>query len=230
MVAISPLDIFHSRIFWARRSSFSKQTQYRSKEKKKKEAKWIDFSLITPLCLISLEFYGEKVWERESWVRVRERETTAWGEWSLPPLIKLHPKPSSFFISTTHLSYLSRSTSVQFSSAQHSRSGMRILCVLFYFLHIFGFVTNGNFSFKVDRGRGCCFCLFLTREQERQRRRRYEEWKFFLFYIAVFFPLFLTNIFFHIVKRENSDSVDILDINHHSAAHVIIHYVLRNHL
>lgn len=52
----------------------------------------------------------------------------------------------------------------------------------------------------------------------------------FYFISQFFFPLFLTNIFFHIVKRENSDSVDILDINHHSAAHVIIHYVLRNHL
>lgn len=73
----------------------------------------------------SLSHFSRVLWwksvrERESWVRVRERETTAWGEWSLPPLIKLHPKPSSFFISTTHLSYLSRSTSVQFSSAQHS--------------------------------------------------------------------------------------------------------------
>lgn len=175
--------------------------------------------------------WWKSVWERELSESERERNDSMRRMIS-SPFNKITPQ-TLFIFHIHHPLIVSLSfyiSSVQFSTAQHSRSGMRILCVLFYFLHIFGFVTNGNFSFKVDRGRGCCFCLFLTREQERQRRWRYEEWKFFLFYIAVFFPLFLTNIFFHIVKRENSDSVDILDINHHSAAHVIIHYILRNHL
>lgn len=91
-----------------------------------------------PLCLISLEFYGEIVRKRESRVRVREKrqheenDLFPFNKITTQTLFIFHPPPT----------YLSRSTSVQFN-----RSGMRILCVLLYFLHIFGFVTNGNFSF-----------------------------------------------------------------------------------
>ena len=136
MVAISPLDIFHSRIFWARRSSFSKHSIEAWRRRKRRQNESI-FPWSPSLSHFSRVLWWNSERERKQSESERERETTAWGEWSLPPLIKLHLKPSSFFISTTHLSLSFYISSVHFSTAQHSRSGMRILCVLLYFLHIY---------------------------------------------------------------------------------------------